>query len=363
MTMKKTLMLIIPFILGTLGIVSAQVSISNDKVIAPEEEELGESPWEDAGDYNQQHQPEKDVENAENIEYSYKPRDCSNNDIQFCFEKYGWNILHYLNPHVTQTEKLVEIRDKLRNGKVVIIRDAFIQEFADLMHKELLHLNFTLEERYDSNGFHVKQHNVYQLSDYTQNMLAAELIFGSQETRDLMAELSGRDCDGAVRTTASWFAPGGYVLPHSDHRESRTVSFVWHLSQNWLPEWGGALYWSTEKNEHAYVHASYNTLTLFSVTDKTIHMVTPVTEHATEMRLTWNGWWNAGWTPSPNDNLVSYLDTPEKRMHLTEAQVETLHQLIQGNHLDNKVRSDVERLLFLAEYESFGPPSVVHPLL
>ena len=112
-------MLIVPFILGTLGIVSAQVSISSDKVIAPEGEELGESPWEDAGDYNQQHQPEKDVENAENIEYSYKPRDCSNNDIQFCFEKYGWNILHYLNPQVTQTEKLVEIRDKLRNGKVM----------------------------------------------------------------------------------------------------------------------------------------------------------------------------------------------------------------------------------------------------
>ena len=29
----------------------------------------------------------------------------------------------------------------------------------------------------------------------------------------------------------------------------RTVSYVWHLSQSWRPEWGGALYWA--QNDHA----------------------------------------------------------------------------------------------------------------
>ena len=27
------------------------------------------------------------------------------------------------------------------------------------------------------------------------------------------------------------------------------MSYVWHLSKNWRPEWGGALYWA--QNDHA----------------------------------------------------------------------------------------------------------------
>lgn len=334
------------------------IASDNERVL---QKEYGESSWNDA-DFDQGDQLPHTAEGVdeEYTDYSYKTQECSNNDLDFCFENYGWNILNYLSPHITQPDTLAEIRDKLRDGKVVVLRDAFIPEFAETMHQDLLQLNYTLQERYDPDGFHVIQYNVYQFSDFTQSMLAAAKMFESQDTKNLIQELTGRDCSGVVRTTASWFAPGGYVLPHSDHRDERTVSFVWHLSKNWLPEWGGALYWNTEVNEHAYVHASFNTLSLFSVTDKTIHMVTPVSPHATEKRLTWNGWYTSGWFPSANDNLLSYLDTREKRVHLTEHQIRSLYALVDGGALDNDLRERVRYLLDLANQECVGPAKTIH---
>ena len=341
--------------LGVLCIASDDESVSSNP-------QFGESSWDDADfDHRDQESHGAGVVDEKYSDYSYKTQECSNNDeFGFCFESYGWNILNYLSPHITQPNTLADIREKLRNGKVVVLRDAFIPEFAETMHQDLLQLNYTLQERYDPDGFHVKQHNVYLFSDFTQTMLAADKMFNSQETKQLIHDLTGRDCTGIVRTTASWFAPGGYVLPHSDHRDERTVSFVWHLSKNWLPEWGGALYWNTEVNEHAFVHASFNTLSLFSVTDKTIHMVTPVSPHATEKRLTWNGWYTSAWLPSANDDLLSYLDTTQKREHLTENQVKLLHELVDGGSLDNDLTERVRYLLNQANKECFRPATTIH---
>ena len=48
------------------------------------------------------------------------------------------------------------------------------------------------------------------------------------------------------------------------------MSYVWHLSQSWRPEWGGALYWA--QNDHAVATypitlAPALTLTLTLTTD------------------------------------------------------------------------------------------------
>jgi hypothetical protein len=255
---------------------------------------------------------------------------------------------------------IAEIRKNLRNEKVVVIRNAFIPQFAEAMHYGLKDLNFTLQERYDTDGFHVKQFNVYLKSDYTDFMLAADEIFTSKETSAFMNDITGRDCSGDTLTTASWFAPTGYVSPHSDHREARTVSYVWHLSKNWLPEWGGALYWSQEEAEHAYVHASFNTLTIFGVHPNTVHMVTPVSPYATEKRLTWNGWMTSSWNPRPDDDLESRLDTPEKRRYLTENQVISLYELLQTDGLEIDVKERVRRLMDMRWHENYRSAKLVY---
>jgi hypothetical protein len=50
-------------------------------------------------------------------------------------------------------DNLANIRKQfLRAGKVVVIQDAFIWDFAEAMHYDLSRLNFPLQERYDPSG-------------------------------------------------------------------------------------------------------------------------------------------------------------------------------------------------------------------
>jgi Rps23 Pro-64 3,4-dihydroxylase Tpa1-like proline 4-hydroxylase len=359
--MTKTLKIFL-IILGALCVaIAAEESVPSAPQCAPGEQGNCDENGEDYDDNVDYDEDEDDDDEPEII-----PREemhCSGVDPDFCLEDHGWGIQNYLSPHVMKPETLHEISENLRNGKVVVLRDAFIPEFAEAMHHELKDLNFVLEERYDDEGFHVVQHNIFQMGDYTKFMVAADTLFMSEESKAFMHQLSGRDCSGNGRTTASWFAPKGYVLPHSDHRESRVVSFVWHLSKDWRPEWGGALHFSKEEAEHSYVHASFNTLSVFSVHPNSMHMVTPVSPYATEKRLTWNGWFNSGWYPSAEDDLVSHLDTPEKRRDLTEDQVVGITNLINDGSLDgvgNHMKARVDELMALRHAENFPPPKLIH---
>ncbi len=83
------------------------------------------------------------------------------------------------------------------------------------------------------------------------------------------------------------------------------MAFVWHLSKNWRPEWGGALFWNQELSD-GYLHASFNTLNLFVVSPKTYHFVTAVNDNAVEKRLTFNGWWNSNWIPTPDEPIEEF---------------------------------------------------------
>jgi hypothetical protein len=94
-----------------------------------------------------------------------------------------------------------------------------------------------------------------------------------------------------------------------------------------------------------------------------MHMVTPVSPYATEKRLTWNGWFNSGWYPSAEDDLVSHLDTPEKRRDLTEDQVVQITELIHDGSLDhvgNSMKARVQGLMAARHAENFPPAKLIH---
>jgi len=334
-------------LLGAYHCTIASTEEPTESATEPAASEKGESPWEAAtGNVSQQEVSETTI--------------CSGPD--FCFDFYGTSLQDLLSPNVTEPAKLDEIRANLRAGKAVVINNAFKPEFAEAMHKELLKMDYKLQERFDADGFQVSQYNVYKWEDYNELMRAFHHVMDNPKSKTFMNDLTDRDTSGIIRSGASWFAPNGYVLPHDDHREMRTVSYVWHLSRNWLPEWGGALYWCPENHAHAYVHASFNTLTLFSVTTGTIHMVTPVNPAATEKRLTFNGWFTSSWFPSATDDLVSYLDTPKKRRELTEDQTVKINELVNSDVLDAGVRNKVGHLMALAYEENVGPVRFTHRL-
>jgi 2OG-Fe(II) oxygenase superfamily len=325
--------------------------------VSPDEEQASYS---GGGGYGEPQSKEFYIDAKEGNPYDPTEKmTCSAYNPNFCFAEHRLQIQDYLSPHVMEPDKLNEIRKKLWDGKVVVIENAFLPDFAESMHQELLQLNYSLFESYHPDGFHYSHHNVYDKVPFNPFLLAACDIFDSQQSKSFMSDLTGRDCNGRLVYGASWYAPGDHSLPHSDHVSAKTVAYVWHLSKNWLPEWGGALYWCPEENHHAYVHASFNTLTLFSVHVDTNHMVTQVSPHATENRLAWNGWWTHNFYPTP-DEVIDFLDTPEKRRKLTRDHIQYIQEMLKKGDFKEDVKVRVESLMAMENAETFGPPKFIH---
>ena len=141
--------------------------------------------------------------------------------------------------------------------------------------------------------FSYQHHNIYHPEDFPEDLARCSRIFDSPDSKAWATRVSGRECKGPTSISASWYLPGDHSLPHSDNVTTgahyiRQLAFVWHLSKDWRPEWGGALYWCPTA---AYQRSAFNTLYLFNVTPESMHFVTHVSPYARGKRLTVNGWW------------------------------------------------------------------------
>jgi len=201
----------------------------------------------------------------------------------------------YLNDEIVANEALLSaIRRELVAGRLVTIRRAFKEAFADRMSACLdAFPGWRLYEDYSQEHFHYRHHNIYDEATAPADLNLCRDIFSSKGTANFVREISGRDCSGRASLSASWYMPGDYSLPHSDRvgvgtAECRQVAFVWHLTRDWRPEWGGELYWCPAGH---YLTPSYNTLNLFNVSRNSMHFVTPVSPMSRAKRLAINGWW------------------------------------------------------------------------
>src|SRR5262249_10784204 len=191
----------------------------------------------------------------------------------------------------------------LSAGKLVLVRHALNESFAERMFRCLdtfdywkLHETYSAANRDGEPGgpFQYHHHNIYDKDLYPADLRWCQAIFASAETRQFIGELSGQDCTGGTSFSASWYQPGDHSLPHDDRvvtdylENIRNVAFVWHLTRNWRPDWGGALYWCPTLK---YVPPSFNTLALFVVTSESTHFVTHVSPYAKAKSLTIKGWW------------------------------------------------------------------------
>ena len=67
------------------------------------------------------------------------------------------------------------------------------------------------------------------------------------------------------------------------------VAFVWHLARDWNDVWGGQLVWSPSG---AAVYPRFNALSIFNVSDASVHCVAAVSQRALGKRFGINGWWH-----------------------------------------------------------------------
>lgn len=242
------------------------------------------------------------------------------------------SIEDYLNPvHTKNPETMSRIAKQLQEGDVVVLRDAFRPEFAEMVYAELSHKDvaWELNEAYFPDGYGHRHHNVYDRSDWSARLNSTFDVFRDEASKAFMAKLTGRDCSGETVGAPSWYKEGDHSLPHTDWVGQRTVAYVWHLSKNWKPEWGGALYWAQHDHGVATYPASFNTLVLFSVTTTSAHFVTTVSPHHKGKRLTFNGWWQSSWLPAADDETVEdVLGDDSKRRAITHTQLQAVTDLV-----------------------------------
>lgn len=189
--------------------------------------------------------------------------------------KPGTSIRDVLNPRLFDDPATLDgIRKGIRAGEICVIRNAFIPEFAEAMYQELDGTDsWSRNEDYFDDGYGFRHNNVYSKSDFSPLFLQANAMFETDETKAFMSDLTGRDCTGESVGAPSYYEAGDHSLPHTDHIGQRSVAYIWHLSKDWRPEYGGGLYWAPEPLANAYLHASFNTLVLFSVTPYSVSFV------------------------------------------------------------------------------------------
>ncbi|WP_444891262.1 2OG-Fe(II) oxygenase family protein [Microbulbifer sp. DLAB2-AA] len=89
------------------------------------------------------------------------------------------------------------------------------------------------------------------------------------------------------------FAPGDFITRHKDDisSEKRRIAFVYNLSENWHPDWGGLLqFYKNDGTPTDCWSPLYNSLCLFDV--KHVHSVTCVAPFAPKLRIAISGWFH-----------------------------------------------------------------------
>jgi hypothetical protein len=197
------------------------------------------------------------------------------------------SILDYLDPTLLEDdETLADARKSLLDGKLVVIRDAFIPEFAEHVWKQIDRddLNWTnLDHNFDSQ--HIAGHISFKYALTDKNAYSTELLdvlnmLNHPITTGFMEAISGRKCSGPTgNIVPTWYKPEDSSSPHTDFQGTWSVTFLWQLSKDWDPSWGGAFYWGPSKTvEDGYYYPTFNTLLLFLPTPTSMHAVMPVTD-------------------------------------------------------------------------------------
>lgn len=217
----------------------------------------------------------------------------------------GQSVASILHPKTFADPTLMQrIGKAVAAGHAVVVPNAFEEGLANRIHarlEESAHwqanegvLREPFRFRHD-NFFHFRHRNIFEDQFLPDDALACQSVLASRATKELMSEITGTDCRGPLEFAASQYLPGDYSLPHCDDSRERSIAYVWHLTKDWRPEWGGDFVWCPTG---AVTSPTFNSLLLFHVTERSLHFVSPVSPRAQGRRMAINGWWNAS-TPRP----------------------------------------------------------------
>lgn len=148
-------------------------------------------------------------------------------------------------------------------------------------------------------------------NDHVDGCACTECVFRSDVISDEVVGFLDYITDYKVTKInelfASWYDGGDFLSPHSDGPNG-VLGFVYNLSKNWKPHYGGNLHFQDNYDETLIEKINvpkFNTLTMFDLatTQGHMHFVSEVIKGAPEKRLAFAGWWGQG---EENKNTIQY---------------------------------------------------------
>lgn len=115
-------------------------------------------------------------------------------------------------------------------------------------------------------------------------------FMSSDRVVSLLRVVTGQDDLAFCDAQGTAYAPGDFLTGHDDEvpGKNRRAAYVFGLSANWRPEWGGLLLFHRRDGLVDGVVPSFNRLTLFKVPQT--HSVSEVTRSAPKRRYSVTGW-------------------------------------------------------------------------
>jgi len=95
-----------------------------------------------------------------------------------------------------------------------------------------------------------------------------------------------------VEQFISLYYPGDFLTTHND--QNRDVAFIFNLSKDWRPEYGGLLHIQNEDGTFTAINPDFNSLVLIPLHGKgKPHFVSEVSALAPAPRIAISGWYNS----------------------------------------------------------------------
>lgn len=133
----------------------------------------------------------------------------------------------------------------------------------------------------------------YRFSKTTWTHPYLDYLWSSPIFIDLIESITGYDnlVWNKSSTFTSKYEAGDFLYTHTDKGNGR-IAFVYHLSKNWFPGYGGLfMRMNNWVDVDSTVVPKFNQLTIFDVANEgTPHIVTQVIPNLTNARIAYSGW-------------------------------------------------------------------------
>jgi hypothetical protein len=137
------------------------------------------------------------------------------------------------------------------------------------------------------------------LDDHVENCICEECAFrkfiSSEKLLKFVNGVTGMDISEPKEVFASRYRAGQFLSPHHDNKKGK-IGFVYSLSKNWKPEWGGNLFFMEEdyRTVKKVVQPTFNRLVMFDIVSRNgvPHFVSQVVPGTKQGRISITGWFS-----------------------------------------------------------------------